>query len=115
MKFTANFIKSLHQISRKTDRKSIRLGHLFDIFLRHKQLLGAVNLQSVVYELKFQLFVRTVCIEIFSKRKDKAQPAHDVFARQQVFKPLKFVRIFLAVLCYDRGDETFLRVRKAVV
>jgi len=26
-----------------------------------------------------------------------------------------FATIFLAVLCYDRGDETFLRVRKAVV
>ena len=81
MKFIANFIKFIHQISRKTDRKGIRLSHFFDIFLRHKQLLSAVNLQSVVDKLKLQLFMRAVCIEIFSKRKDKAQPAHDVLAR----------------------------------
>ena len=104
MKFTANFIKSLHQISRKTDRKSIRLGHLFDIFLRHKQLLSAVNLQSVVNKLKLQLLMRAVYIEIFSKSKDEAQPAHDLFARQQVFKSLKFARAFFAVLRDDRGN-----------
>ena len=104
MKFAVNFIKSLHQISCKTDRKSIRFGHLFDIFLRYKQLLSAVNLQSMIDKLKLQLLMHAVCIEIFSKRKDKTQPAHDLFARQQVFKSLKFARAFFAVLRDDRGN-----------
>ena len=62
MKFSAYFIKFFLQILRKTDRKGIRFSHLFDIFLRHKQLLSAVNLQSMIYKLKLKLFVRAVYI-----------------------------------------------------